>query len=217
MISVKKEIIFGDKYGLLTLTGKWEYRLNSIKYIEAVCECGVSKFYIYSKVLSGHTKSCGCYSLKSVKERSITHGLSRGSKIHPIIHAYRGIRQRCYNEKSRNYYNYGGRGILLSTEWEKDIHSFIKWSLSNGWAYGLTLDRIDNNKGYSADNCRWTTYEVQNKNRRDNHWIFAFGETKCLSDWVKDDRCTVGENGLLKRLRKGLEPELAITKPSIRK
>lgn len=83
---------------------------------------------------------------------------------------YRSMRNRCESKTHPSYYNYGGRGIKICKEWigKYGFFNFKKWSMNNGWSIGLTLDRIDNNKGYSPDNCRWATMLQQNYNKRNN-------------------------------------------------
>ena len=77
-----------------------------------------------------------------------------------------GMKQRCYNQDSVSFRWYGERGIEICDEWLTDMDLFIGWSLENGYAPGLTLDRIDNYQGYSPGNVRWVTMEENNKNKR---------------------------------------------------
>jgi hypothetical protein len=76
------------------------------------------------------------------------------------------MKQRCFNPNHKNFKDYGGRGINICEEWSKDVQTFYNWSVANGYKEGLTIDRIDNDKGYSPDNCRWVTMKVQRKNQR---------------------------------------------------
>ena len=115
-----------------------------------------------------------------------------------IIHS--GMKNRCYNTNYKWYKNYGGRGITVCDEWldskrvnlshrnnsTKGFLAFKKWALSNGYKDNLTLDRIDNTKGYSPENCRWVTPKVQCNNRRNNLLVEYQGETKTLHLWCDE-------------------------------
>lgn len=85
-----------------------------------------------------------------------------------IDRAYYAMKDRCYNSNYNKYHNYGGRGIKVCDEWLKDKSKFIQWSLQNGVALELSLDRIDTNGNYEPSNCRWVSMKTQQNNRRDN-------------------------------------------------
>lgn len=107
------------------------------------------------------------------------------SKNYPRLYRiWAGAKYRCNNKKANNYKYYGGKGITFCKEWEK-FTPFCKWSLSNGYEEGLTLDRIDNKKGYSPENCRWVTITEQTNNRSTNTNYTFNGETHTLSEWSK--------------------------------
>lgn len=94
-----------------------------------------------------------------------------------------------------------------------DYGAFLNWALANGYKSELTIDRIDNDKGYSPENCRWTTLKQQQQNRRDSlPLLAAFGESKSLTDWSADARCVVDYRILWRRIKSGWDSELAITK-----
>ena len=78
------------------------------------------------------------------------------------------MKTRTTNPHSENYKNYGGRGITVCAEWLNDFAAFQRWALSHGYQDDLSIDRIDNDKGYSPDNCRWATAKEQRHNRRDS-------------------------------------------------
>ena len=103
---------------------------------------------------------------------------------HTVVYdTWRHIKGRCNNPKDKAYKNYGGRGIKVCKEWQDNPKAFCDWALANGWQKGLSLDRIDNNKGYSPDNCRWVTRKVQNNNRRCTPHITYNGETHTIKEW----------------------------------
>ena len=115
---------------------------------------------------------------------------TRLNNIHQLI------KQRCCNPNNRAYDYYGGRGITVCPEWlnteksgvknySKGFISFKHWAVSNGYKEGLTIDRIDNSKGYSPDNCQWVSMKVQCNNKRSNHYVTYKGQTKSLSEWCE--------------------------------
>jgi hypothetical protein len=78
------------------------------------------------------------------------------------------MKRRCYDPKRKAYINYGGRGIFVCDEWKNDVSKFIQWALGNGYQKGLTIDRIDNDKGYSPDNCQFLTLSENSAKKRPN-------------------------------------------------
>lgn len=103
------------------------------------------------------------------------------------------MKQRTGNPRCRAYPNYGGRGITMTSEWDK-FEPFLEWALANGWQDGLDLDRIDNDGPYCADNCRWTTRRENTNNRRKTIKLTVDGETKAASIWSDElgiPRCTI--------------------------
>ncbi len=85
-----------------------------------------------------------------------------------IYHIWESMKSRCYDSKNKCYYLYGGRGIAVCDEWKNDFLKFCDWALNNGYADNLTIDRIDNYKGYFPDNCRWATNLEQQRNKRNS-------------------------------------------------
>lgn len=94
------------------------------------------------------------------------------------------MKQRCDNPKSRGYKWYGEKGVKVCEEWQS-VEKFYKWAIQSGYKAGLTLDRIDNSKGYSPNNCRWITMSEQQSNKGNNHFIEYRGEQHTLTEWSK--------------------------------
>jgi len=120
------------------------------------------------------------------------------------------MRQRCNNPGHKQYVDYGGRGIRICDEWA-DFESFYQWALSNGYDESLSIDRIDNNKGYCPDNCRWVDGFTQANNKRNNRIITFKGETKPLGQWAV--AVGIDANLLRTRLYKGWSVERALSTP----
>lgn len=98
---------------------------------------------------------------------------------------FNGMHTRCENPKRKDYNNYGGRGVSVCEEWsgKGGFANFYEWSVKNGYADGLTIDRIDGAFGYSPQNCRWATPSEQCRNRCTNHLLFYNGELKTIKEW----------------------------------
>lgn len=98
--------------------------------------------------------------------------------------AWKNMMERCENPHCSGYEDYGGRGITVCEEWHK-FFPFYSWSIANGYDSNLTIDRVDNDRGYSPDNCRWVTQKVNSRNRRNNRRITFNGKTLCVSEWAE--------------------------------
>ena len=108
------------------------------------------------------------------------HGLS----THPLNTIWCGMKERCNNPNADNYKWYGGNGISVCDEWN-EFKQFYDWAMRNGWRDGLSIDRIDNSKGYSPDNCRWANMTTQSNNRRNTVRLTFEGENHSLAEWSR--------------------------------
>lgn len=136
------------------------------------------------------------------------HGFSRTKLEKAYIHMI----DRCYNPKSTMYYNYGARGITVCDEWRNDNKEFFNWAITHGYIEGLTLDRIDNDKGYSPENCRWVTMKEQQNNRRDNVWVEIDGVRHTVSQWA--EIYNIPPNIIYARINRcGWDKVMAVTVP----
>jgi hypothetical protein len=112
--------------------------------------------------------------------RNTTHGL----RFNRFYEVWLAMKQRCYNQKNKQYKNYGGRGIRICCEWKNDPASFIHWCENQNPLPGHSLDRRDNNKSYSPANCRFVSNAIQARNRRMSIWVRINGEKLVLKDAV---------------------------------
>ena len=147
------------------------------------CDCGNITTATTYGLTHGAKKSCGCYHIEKSRENfkdNATHGLSKTQ----LYTTWKNMRQRCNNPHNKRYSSYGGRGIGICDEWN-DYQVFHDWMMEHGWEPGLTLERIDNDKGYSPDNCRIATWKEQVRNRRKTVYLTYKNEKKPLSEWVE--------------------------------
>jgi len=209
-------------YNYLDLTGRKFGRLTCVKDVGrdrgggvlwlCKCECGNESIVHGGHLRNGHTQSCGCFQ----KEKNVivhtTHSLSRDQEGNrtKLYHVWDGIKQRCSNQNSTFYKDYGGRGIQVCEDWD-DYQNFHQWAISNGYKEGLTIERKDVNKGYFSENCCWATQQQQARNKRSNHKLTFHRETKILVEWAEE----LGINPyiLSNRLRRGWSVERALTQP----
>lgn len=127
-----------------------------------------------------------------------------------LYHIWNGMSGRCLNQKNKDYKNYGGRRITMCKEW-RTPENFFGWAFLNGYNVDLSLDRIDTNKGYSPDNCRWISLAQQQRNKRNNRLITYSGETHCVAEWAEIKG--ISKSTIVSRLRGGWTPEEIFTIP----
>lgn len=166
--SNKRDENIGKRFNRLTIIDFTHKQTGKVKSLYAVCkcDCGNTKEIQPYFVLNGTVKSCGCLSKEIKEERKQEESKTKS----PLYKTWGGMKQRCGNKNNQSYENYGGRGITVCDEWLgiDGFENFESWSIQNGYrpGIGLSLDRVDVNKGYSPDNCRWTSIWVQSVNKR---------------------------------------------------
>lgn len=193
----------GKRYGHWTV--KDSTRQKGRLYFICQCDCGTIKPVCADGVISGRSTNCGCSKKYHTKH---AHSKDRLYRI------YLGMKQRCNNENSQSYKNYGGRGIQICKEWNEDFMKFFNWAMSHGYSEELTIDRIDVNGNYEPSNCRWLTRAEQLKNTRKTVLITYNGITKCAMDWCKE--LGLKNNVVIHRVKSGLPVEQVLAKQSYR-
>ena len=183
-------------------------REGRAKYeLQCLCNCGKT-FYIYPYMFGKPMyKSCGCLKTKKINRYNHTHGGSQ----HPLYQLYLSMVQRCYKPNHKAYASYGGRGITVCQAWLDNPQIFYDWVESiGGRPEGYTLDRIDNSKGYSPDNCKFVSMHEQSRNKRSNIQLTHNGITKCLTDWALE--YGINNETARDRYHKGLPFEVIFSK-----
>lgn len=170
---------------------------NSAQWI-CLCDCGNYGVVTTGHISSGHSKSCGCLSR--------THGMRHTAEYK----AWVSMMSRCKDKKSPRYFDWGGRGISVCARWEKFENFFSDMGVKPSKNH--SLDRIDNEKNYSPENCRWATPKEQSNNRRDNVSVTWQGETHTVAEWAR--LLKVEYVTLQKRLSGGWTVEKAFTTPA---
>ena len=145
----------GSVYGKLTVLSEYEGRDKIRKHWVCQCSCGKSVIAKDNSLKTGNTKSCGC-----ARAEANTKNTAEDNKLRSIWY---NMKRRCDNKDNDFYPNYGGRGITYDSSWE-DFDNFKK-DMEAGFSVGMSLERVDVNKGYCKDNCSWIDIKDQAKNR----------------------------------------------------
>ena len=180
----------------LKLTGKKFGCLTAISYAgggrwHCTCSCGKETAVHTNNLTSGKTRSCGHLRGEVVAAAHTTHGHTKRGRVARTYRIWRNMVERCTNPKIKAWKRYGGRGITIAEEW-RSYENFL-WDMGETPG-GLTIERKDNDRGYSKDNCVWATRSEQARNTSRTRMITYLDETKCLEDWadaLKVHRTTV--------------------------
>ena len=191
---VKHHINKGDVFG------KWKVVDNSQKR-KVICKCSCGEIGTVTAVdlVRGNTKQCMLCKYGHDKDYI---PLPRNTKLYLV---WVSMKQRCSNPNSESYKNYGGRGITVCDEWVKSYYKFHNWAKDNGYKEGLTIERVNNNEGYSPENCVFADKHTQANNTRSN--IVYKGETAAQAS-----RRLGGKSSMVaQRIRKGIPIQTAFT------
>jgi hypothetical protein len=189
----------GKRFGKLTAK-KFSHRKGAHYYWQFKCDCG-NQVVTRADDVGKAVFSCGCLH----KEKVTTHRETK-TRLHRI---WIGMKNRCNNPKTKDHKNYGGRGIIVCEEWKNSYQNFRDWANANGYSDSLSIDRIDNDKGYSPNNCRWVSQKYQTNNRRSNHLITFNNVTKTVTQW--EEFLGFPRNLVFNRLALGWSVERSLT------
>lgn len=174
MSKTAKKNIIGERFGILTVVSEIKERNKNGHILYNVkCDCGKEKQVLGSSLRAGVSKSCNkCILLTG------SHGMWKSKEFS----IWGSMKDRCYNPNNPRYKNYGGRGIIVCDKWK---NSFKDFYLDMGNSNGLSIDRIDVNKNYTPENCRWSNHKTQANNRTNNKKITYKDKTMNISEWCE--------------------------------
>lgn len=219
----KAQDLTGQVFGRLTVIRRGDNKGPNPAWICA-CQCGKETGLVLgSNLKKGMTRSCGCLRVEFCKEKSLGKDKAIpkknvGPKRQPghlktktrVYRIWSGMLQRCSNEKDISYRYYGGRGITVCERWKKFDNFFMDMGDP---PEDCSLDRIDGEKGYSPENCRWATSKEQQRNRRYNIYVEFRGKYATLAEHCEE----VGISYRVAHMRitrSGWDVERALTVPA---
>lgn len=159
---------------------------------ECACDCGRSTTLQPAKLLSGHTRSCGCLHRDTIR----THGHAKT----PEYKVWHSMIDRCTNPLAGNWHRYGGRGIRVCQRWTDSVAHFIE-DVGRRPGPGYSIDRIDVDGHYEPGNVRWATAKEQQRNRRNTTFVRFRGETVSLAEVA--EALSIDRNVLRNRIGRG--------------
>lgn len=195
----KAKDLTGMTFGNLTAIKKTQRKNRNTLWL-CKCKCGNEVECYQYNLQRGTSTSCGCLRSFYAKQSRNCHGESKGT----LYKKWSSIKARCYNEKSPNYRNYGGRGIKMCDDW-LEFWTFREWAYENGYSEKLTLERIDVNGDYKPENCTWITMEEQQNNKRRSVFIEYNGYRKTVSQWARE--VGISKEALMYRYKAGWTAE----------
>lgn len=191
-------ICVGARFGRLIVVSALAKRNFGCVVWRCVCDCGASTDVSSHRLRVGKTRSCGCLWLEKSREAHLIHGMARKGMVSREWRIWSGMMKRCYNKNFIFYNRYGGRGIRVCKRWHVSENFLKDMGLC---PKAKSIERKDNNKGYSPSNCRWATSAEQARNRSSTRMIKFQGKRMCAADWA--DSVGLSRETVRMRLHRG--------------
>jgi len=201
----------GKRFGFLTvikLSDKKENKDSHLKW-DCVCDCGNEKSIIGRSLITGATKSCGCYFKKCIIENNKKNNTTHNMCKTPLYQKWGKMKNRCSCPNNPSYKHYGGKGICVCERWQT-FENFYD-DMFDSYVEGLSIERIDNNLGYCKENCKWIPFCEQPRNTSQNIIIELNGIQYILADLSR--KYNIPYSALRTRLLRGWTVEDAISIP----
>jgi len=198
----------GSRYGHLLVVQRSGSK-NRKAVWECVCDCGKTVFVTSSHLETGNTKSCGCFKRELVSLQKTTHGHARQGAKTVEYNVWADIIKRCKNSNSKNYHNYGGRGIKVCDRWLSYENFFADMGLRPSSKH--SIERKEVNGDYEPSNCCWATRQEQQRNTRRTRLVEFDSQVKSLVEWTEEK--DLPYPAVYSRLMHGWTPEEALTTP----
>ena len=189
--------MIAQRFGRLTVIERVSQPRQPVRWL-CHCSCGNEITVAAGCLRSGNTRSCGCLRAETSRQRMTTHGATANRVRSPENIAWKHMRARCLNPRTREYPRYGGRGITICERWSK-FENFL--ADMGPRPKGTSLDRTDNSGNYEPGNCRWATPMQQGANTRRNHLVMYQGERMILAEAIR--RSGVSIPGVKRRIKAG--------------
>lgn len=173
----------GETKNRLTCTSLLGTNKHGQRIIQCLCLCGQKMQVAAQDWKSGHTKSCGCLKRELSSERAKRDLRKHGLSQHPLFPTWNNMMRRCYDKNNHAYANYGGRGIRVCKRWHNPA-AFIE-DVGEKPSKTHSIDRKNNNKGYSPSNWRWATRSQQTQNTRVSRFVTYKGKRLLLREWAE--------------------------------
>lgn len=203
----KHENLVGKRFGKLVVIEDMG-KMGGKKFrCKCQCDCGNVSYPATAGLNNGTSQSCGCNQVERAKKGIRTKHNMRRKRQYNI---WSKMKDRCLNSKTKLYKHYGGRGITVCDKW-LSFEGFWE-DMKEGYADNLTLERIDNELGYSKGNCKWATIQEQSQNKRTTHYITVDGERKSVTYFA--NKYKIDQDVVYYRLKSGWSDEDAVKKPN---